>query len=332
VRIVHSADVDPSATFGVRSRQAFRVARDRRRHAGGRPDWFPLDTRVEVMLVPDLGPRRVPDGDAIFATACTTAPAVAKLGLQKGAQLYLVQGYEDWMCGKEAVDATWRLAMHKVVSSRWLLEIGQRLGEGDRVSYSPIGVELETFRLLAPIGARPSHRIAIAVHDAPLKGLREGLDALERTRRTIGHLEVVAFGVMPRPPSLPLWIQYVENPSRARLVELYNSVAIFLHSSLSEGWSLPPAEAAACGCALAAFDSGGVRDYAVDGETAMLVPAGDSAGLAERVIELLADHTLRRRLAVAAHDVVQEFTWQRAGERLEAILLRIVGRALDVTS
>src|SRR5207244_530870 len=100
----------------------------------------------------------------------------------------------------------------------------------------------------------------------------------------------------------------------------YNSLAIFLHSSITEGWGLTCAEAMASGCALVASDSGGIRDYAVDGVTAAVVPPRDASALAARVRDLVSDPATRVKLADAGATAIAEFTWQRATDRLERLL------------
>jgi len=54
------------------------------------------------------------------------------------------------------------------------------------------------------------------------------------------------------------------------------------------------------GRAILATDVGGVREAVVDGESGMLVPAGDHEALADGLIGLLDDPDRRHRLGVAA--------------------------------
>jgi len=292
----------------------------RRRDGGGRPTWFELRAEVGTSVVSDVRDSNVPDGDAIFATACTTAAPVLRLSARKGSKLYLVQGYEDWACGEEGVIATWRMPLHKVVSSEWLREMALELGEGGRATHIPYGVELDVFRLDVAPAERNPFRVGMLYHPLPSKGVAYGVEALESLKESFLDLQPVAFGAYPRPESLPLWIDYVESPPRRDLVALYNSLAVFLHTSVTEGWGLTGAEAIACGCALVAADSGGIRDYAIDRETALLAPARDAPALAARTAELMRNNTLRTRIAVRGHDAIQDFTWSRAAERLERVI------------
>ncbi|CAN5668364.1 glycosyltransferase family 4 protein [soil metagenome] len=324
VSIVHPRRTTSAQTATDRAKAATWATRKRVRYRGGRPSWFDLDRRVNVILTPDLQESRIPDGDAIFATACNTARYVWDYPRLKGAKLYLIQGFEDWVCGIEEVEATWKLPMHKVVISQWLYEIGVGLGERERLTHVPNGVDLDNFRELVPPRVRSPMRVGLLAHDSPVKGMRYGIEALKIALRRFPEIEAVAFGTHPRPSELPTWVHYYENPSREELVSIYNSLAIFLHTSEREGWGLTGAEAVACGCALVATDSGGIRDYAIEGETALLVRPRDATALAARMMELVEDMELRTRLAESASSKIKDFTWDRAASSLEGVLSRAV--------
>ncbi len=83
--------------------------------------WFALERNVRLVLVPDFDPSFMPDADAIFATAWSTAKPVLQLPASKGEKFYFVQSYEIWDGPKEDVDATWRMPLHIVVISKYLL-------------------------------------------------------------------------------------------------------------------------------------------------------------------------------------------------------------------
>lgn len=67
-----------------------------------------------------------------------------------------------------------------------------------------------------------------------------------------------------------------------------------------EPFGLVALEAAAAGKPIVATAMGGLRDIVVDGETGLLVPAGDRAALAAALQRLIEDPKLRERLGAAA--------------------------------
>ena len=115
-------------------------------------------------------------------------------------------------------------------------------------------------------------------------------------------------------------MRYVRKPSQIELRRLYNEAAVFVGPSWSEGWPLPPAEAAQCGAALCLTDIGGHREYAVQEETALLSPAKDPEALSRNILRLIMDSNLRTRVAKAGNEYIRRFTWDRAVTAMENCL------------
>jgi glycosyltransferase involved in cell wall biosynthesis len=126
---------------------------------------------------------------------------------------------------------------------------------------------------------------------------------------------------------MPSWVEYHRNPSQDFIVsEIYNRSSIFLSSSWSEGFALPPAEAACCGCAVVATDSGGIRDFIKDGETGLLSPPRSPVALAQNLCLLLGNEGLRITLAKSSHGAMARLNWEHSTDLMEDFLTRALGR------
>jgi len=80
-------------------------------------------------------------------------------------------------------------------------------------------------------------------------------------------------------------------------------------------------EAAACGLPVVAGDSGGTEDAVRHGETGYLVDPYNPVAVAVRLIALLRDPALARRLGARGREwVASEWTWDRAGAELRSAL------------
>ncbi|MBU0567220.1 glycosyltransferase, partial [bacterium] len=123
-------------------------------------------------------------------------------------------------------------------------------------------------------------------------------------------------------PATDFPFTYVKNPPQDKLLELYGCSHIFLSSSKEEGFSLPVLEAMACGCAVVTTDSGGVREMAKDGETALIVAPGNSKGLATKVIELIENREKREGIAVSGLKKAKEFSLKEMTDRLESLFIK----------
>ena len=80
--------------------------------------------------------------------------------------------------------------------------------------------------------------------------------------------------------------------------------AVVLQKSIREGFGLTVSEAMWKGAAVIGGDVGGIRHQIVDGENGFLVGTVDQA--AERIVQLLRDKDLRRRLGDRARETVRE--------------------------
>jgi glycosyltransferase involved in cell wall biosynthesis len=289
-----------------------------RRDPGRIVPWMEIDPRVSFLLAADRARLRLPDADALLATSwVTAAPVAAATGPDSG--FYLVQGYETWSADAEAVRATWKLPLRKIVISGWLREIAEKMGEGERTEYVPIGLDLERWGVDRPLTERGS-RLGVAF--SPFKDPAPALAALAAAKEQLPGLEAVGFGTGPRPPGLPEWTQYARAPASSELRALYNSCAVFLQAGAKEGWGLPAAEAMACGCGLVSFDTGGSREYAENGVTAVVVGERDAVALGRAAAALLEDSDRLAALASCGRRRVGAFTWTRAVESLESVLAR----------
>jgi glycosyltransferase involved in cell wall biosynthesis len=84
-----------------------------------------------------------------------------------------------------------------------------------------------------------------------------------------------------------------------------------------EPFGLVALEAAAAGKPIVATAMGGLRDIVADGETGLLVPAGDRAALAAALQRLIGDPGLRERLGAAAHRRAAGFSAEAIVPRFE---------------
>lgn len=285
-------------------------------------DWQKIDPRVKLLYVPDTEPSNVPEGDAIFATAWNTVASVLRYDSSKGMKFYLIQGYETFMGPKSLVDETWRAPLRKIVISKWLLALGKELG-ATNLEYIPNAVDHDQYRILNPIRGRSKH-ISMLFSNSAIKGSRDGVAALEIAKLKHPDLSVTFFGTGRHAKWIPKWIQYYRNPPQDFIVrDIYNRSQIFLNASWTEGFALPPAEAACCGCAIVATDSGGIKglhDFVKDSETGLLSMPKDPKTLGHNLCRLLDDEHLRIKLAEAAERTLSNFTWATNARVMESIV------------
>jgi glycosyltransferase involved in cell wall biosynthesis len=112
--------------------------------------------------------------------------------------------------------------------------------------------------------------------DGRLRGL------LEQQARDLGVTDCIEF------------LGYTEN-----IPGLLANARFLVHTSDSEGCPNVVMEAMACGRAVVATDVGDVPSLVEDGKTGFVVPRGDEATLLTRMVTLMTDHDLCRRMGEA---------------------------------
>jgi glycosyltransferase involved in cell wall biosynthesis len=106
------------------------------------------------------------------------------------------------------------------------------------------------------------------------------------------------------------------------LASLYRTAACLVFPSLYEGFGLPPLEAMASGCPVAAANAGAISE--VCGQAAIYFDPRDPEAIANGVREALA-------LADELHEFgivrAAEFTWEETARRHESVYREASGRA-----
>lgn len=321
------AVIHPAYLMADKPVSSFRAIRStisryvKQRFSGGwRPSaWFAVHPRVRLLWVPSLSPRFIPEADAIVATLWATAEHVACYEPVKGRKHYLIQHLETWAGPKERVMATWSLPLQKIVIARWLQDIASNLGQSSVCV--PNGLDFNRFGCDVAIAQRSGLHVGMLVHDSDWKGSVDGIAALNRVKEHYPALQVELFGVGARPAVLPEWYVYHQNPPQQELRRLYNRCGIFVAPSWTEGWGLPPSEAMMCGAAVVATDVGGHREFAIHNQTALLSPPRHPEQLADNIRALVEDEPKRQQLAEAGMAFIQRFTWERAVDAMERLLV-----------
>jgi glycosyltransferase involved in cell wall biosynthesis len=104
----------------------------------------------------------------------------------------------------------------------------------------------------------------------------------------------------------------------------YGAATALVYPSLYEGFGLPPLEAMASGTPV--ITSRGSSLSEVVGDAAILVEPGDDVSLANAMVRVLGDRSLRERLSVAGREQASSFSWKRtAATTLDVLLHQSAG-------
>ena len=286
-----------------------------------RPKWFDLLPDVQVIKTTSLRIAAIRYSDILVATNWSAAVPLYQEALRVGIPMVQFVHHYEVLGGypEDAVHQALALPVPKVAVSRWTQKC--LIDKGfNQVFYIPNGIDHRRFRIIKPIEKR-SMVVCFNYVPKKIKDPKTGIEALVQAKQRFPELKVILYGPVVKPPYLPFAFKYYSRVSDEILVkDIYNESAIFLSSSRIEGFSLPAAEAMACGCAVVATDSGGIRDFAIHNDTALLSPPGDADTLASHLIEALYNKDLRIRLASSATARIKTFRWEESAKQLEVLL------------
>jgi glycosyltransferase involved in cell wall biosynthesis len=157
-----------------------------------------------------------------------------------------------------------------------------------------------------------------------VKGVEQLLDAYSRLD---SPPRLVLIGTIERdtPRVFPPGVTVLTNfPHEAVMASWERCLFAALPSFWPEPFGTVVAEAMSCGKAVIGTTPGGHGDVIAHGVTGLLVPAGDSAALAEAMKTLISDQDLRDQLGQAAQKRVRELTAANAAESFERLYRAVV--------
>jgi len=273
------------------------------------PRWLPTPARKLIHLA-RLALTATAGADVCLANYFTTAYVALTSKWLRGDRAvlaYNVRGYEPLSHGLNAdasapsrlVRATlawlsYRLPLLKICTTDWLRE-----QTGDPSAFVVgHGIDLAVFRPGPP--RPPGERVVVGTIGrlGEAKGYPDFLRALDLLR---SDLQIEIRIAAPDPVALPeRFPSSVEHPKPEReMAEFYARCDLFVFSSRGEGFGLPALESMAVGCPVITTDSGGVRQFATDGENCVMVPPAAPLALAGAIEALVRDPTRRAALREA---------------------------------
>ena len=126
-------------------------------------------------------------------------------------------------------------------------------------------------------------------------------------------------------------VAFVGSRDQDQLRLYYAAADVCAVPSLTESFGLVALEAMACGTPVVGTRVGGLQTVIQDGESGLLVPAGDYQALAEAMARVLTDARLRMHLAHGARDRAERFTWSNVGDRMVQLYERVIaGRVEEI--
>jgi glycogen(starch) synthase len=207
--------------------------------------------------------------------------------------------------------------------------------DSDKIRIVPNGVDPERFKqsnkceqFKKEIGADKRQVVLFVGRLIPRKGLNYLIKAASRVVSEFGKTLFVIVGNGPLKAQLISEVEklglaqnfaFLGDLPEEKLPTVYSCSDVFAFPSIQEGQGIAALEAQASNVPVVGFRVSGVAEAILEGETGLLSdPDGDS--LAEGILRLLADNTLRKKMGTKGRLFVQtRYTWDICAQRMKSV-------------
>jgi glycosyltransferase involved in cell wall biosynthesis len=202
-----------------------------------------------------------------------------------------------------------------------------RLQEG-RTHVIPNGIDLAQFALADRVKEVEKNYILYLGRLNKLKGVDLLIEALPRVYDRAGTIPVYIAGTGPESEMLRdlvkkrevdktvSFLGFVEGKRKASLIR--NAGVVVLPSRF-ENSPLTVLEAMACGRPVVAARVGGIPELVIEGSTGLLFEADNTVQLADRIVTVLQNPDIRRKLGSEAHRRARAHSWAIVAKRVREV-------------
>lgn len=210
--------------------------------------------------------------------------------------------YARVMLRRAVQKARWVLTVSNAVREQVLRELGAK-----NVMVTPNGVDLPPARERREQTGAPT--FLYVGNNKPHKNVATLIAAFERVRAEVPAARLILAGGD--------FSRFAGVDARGfvpddELAALYDSATALVLPSHEEGFGLPAAEAMAHGTAVITSRAAALVE--ITGDAALHVDAGDAAAMAEAMLRIARDASLRAQLGASGVARARTFTWRRCAE------------------
>lgn len=216
------------------------------------------------------------------------------------------------------------------------------LGKEKKMAIIPCGFNPLQFHPVEKAAARENlglgkkEKIILSVgRIVPRKGIDNIIESLKRITKSVKGIRLLIVGGDADPVSgssldeirrlrqvasvcnVENFIDFVGPIQHCDLKYYYSAADVFVSTPWYEPFGITPLESMACGTPVIGADVGGIKYTVIDGETGFLVPAKQPDALAEKIMLLINDDAMMRRMSQAAVNRVSAFfTWEKVADKV----------------
>jgi len=214
----------------------------------------------------------------------------------------------------------------------------------DKVTVFPWGVDLTNYRpvdgpsvIRERLGWQSNDVLIMNRQFEPIYGIEYFLGALPAVIRNCPKVRILMIGKgsleeklrsIVRQEKLSDYVCFAGIVDDRDMSQHLNAADIYVTTSLSDGTSASMLEAMACGLPVVVSDAPAYFEWVQDGINGYIVPRKNSKVLAERLIDLIKNQSLRQKMGQRNLQIAQERAdWEHNFDILEGVYMKLIAES-----
>ncbi|AWZ46832.1 glycosyltransferase family 4 protein [Latilactobacillus sakei] len=281
--------------------------------------WFKLQDNIHIHYDVSSNIVKSIKQGSVIATHWSTARLVLDSNVREKDKFYFIQDFEsfDPSADERMIEETWRFGLNNIVISKWLQYKAAELNVPAILIPNFINQKEFDITNLVPNMER-GDTISFLWHNNSRKQSRIGLKVLKKVKKEFPNLKIIEFGAtVSNDDAVSESYQNADLESLSN--RIYGQSAIYFMPSSVEGWGLTGLEAMYHSAAVISVNNGGINEYAVNGESALIIENNEKA-MYEGIMKLLRDKAYRQYLVKNGIEVANKFSLSKSGDKFINVL------------
>lgn len=286
-------------------------------------NWF--DVYVPIIYFSNYS--EIPECDIAIGTYFTTLQVLQKI--RALVKIHLCQGYEVSLYDPSkdlplilTIQDDYRRIKEKIVVSKWLKEIIDCEFQIDS-NYIPNGLNNYVFSLSKHERNKIPRILIVGNYNLEFKGVKIALEAAIKYSE-LNKAIIIRLASEKTKFDDKFTFYDMSKMSQNEIAKIYEMCDVTVCASFKvEGFSLPPLESMASGTPVVTTDNGGVNDYAINNENAIIVSPGNIKEIYRSIDLVLSSSTIYSRLVENGLKTANEYIWYKQIDLLEGLLERL---------
>lgn len=281
-----------------------------------KPNWFTLNDDINFIQVPSDKDWKnyIPECDVLVATSWKCI--YTAIESQKGPVVFFEQGgshiFETDKLSKQKKDTVanrLNLVPFVYTVSSYAQEKLQTIYD---INSSVICIAIDNTIFYPRTPESNNDKIEITIigsEDFKFKNIENILKAFRILEQQYDNLHLNWISqTQPQKNKEPVII----NPPQKMIGDILRKTDIYICNSEYESFGLPTLEAMTCGATVITTDTGGMRNFVIDKQNALVTNKNDINDIVEKVKILIEDKQLRQELSKKGTETASQFNWENS--------------------